>query len=88
LIIFTQTMPAAIFGVTVGFFTFVGLAIPPLRFTVIFSFPGNPAQVAAVSLAPETSPADTKNQAAPPTANLDQQQNGHASVLAISRRMQ
>jgi hypothetical protein len=72
LIIFAQTMPAAIFGFAVGFFTFVGLAIPPLCFTVIFSFPGNPARIAAVSLAPEASPADTEDQAAPPTAYLDQ----------------
>jgi hypothetical protein len=72
LIIFAQTMPASIFGFAVGFFTFVGLAIPSLRFTVIFSFPGNPARVTAVSLAPETSPADTEDQSAPSAANLDQ----------------
>jgi len=87
LIIFAQAMAATIFGFAVGFFTFVGLAIPSLRFTVIFSFSGNPARIAAVSLSPEASPADTENQAAPPAANLDQQQNRHASVLAISRRM-
>jgi hypothetical protein len=88
LIIFAQTMPATIFSFAVGFFTFVGLAIPPLRFTVIFSFPGNPARVTAVNLSPEASPADTENQSAPSAINLDQQQNAHASVLAISRRMQ
>jgi hypothetical protein len=33
-------MPAAIFGFAVGFFTFIGSAIPSLRFTVFFSFPG------------------------------------------------
>jgi len=81
-------MPATIFGFTVGFFTFVGSAIPSLRFTVTFSFPGNPARIAAVSLSPEASPADTENQTAPSAMNLDQQQNAHASVLAISRRMQ
>ena len=80
-------MPAAIFGFAVGFFTFDGPAIPSLRFTVIFSFTSNPARVAAVSLSPEASPADTEDQAAPAAANLDQQQNAYASVLAISRRM-
>jgi len=65
-------MPATIFAFAVGFFTFVGLAIPPLRFTVIFSFPGNPARVTAISLSPEASPADTENQSAPSAANLDQ----------------
>jgi hypothetical protein len=59
LIVFAQAMPAAVFGFAVGFFTFVGLAIPSLRFTVIFLFPGNPARGAAVSLSPEAGPADT-----------------------------
>jgi hypothetical protein len=72
LIIFAQTMPAAIFGFAVGFFTFVGLAIPPLRFTVIFSFPGNPAWITAISLSPEASPADTESQPTPSAADLDQ----------------
>jgi hypothetical protein len=40
LIFFAQAMPAAIFGFAVGFFTFLGSAIPSLRFTVISSFPG------------------------------------------------
>jgi hypothetical protein len=40
LIFSAQAMPAAIFGFAVGFFTFIGSAIPSLRFTVIFSFPG------------------------------------------------
>jgi hypothetical protein len=79
---------AAVFGFAVGFFTFVSSAIPSLRFAVIFSFSGNPARIAAVSLSSKTSPADTENQTAPPATNLDQQQDGHASVLAISRRMQ
>jgi len=87
LIIFAQAMPAAIFGFAVGFFTFVGSAIPSLRFTVIFSFTSNPARVAAVSLSPKASPADTENQTAPSAVNLDQQQNGYASGLANSRRM-
>jgi hypothetical protein len=39
LIIFAQAMPAAIFGFTMGFFTFIGSAIPSLGFTVIFSLP-------------------------------------------------
>jgi hypothetical protein len=81
-------MPATVFGFTVGFFTFGGSAIPSLCFVVIFSFSRDPARVAAVSLSPEASSANTENQSAPTAANLDQQQNGHASVLAISRRMQ
>jgi hypothetical protein len=72
LIFFAQAMPAAIFGFAVGFFTFIGSAIPSLRFTVIFSFSGYPACIAAVSLSPEASPADTENQPAPSAANLDQ----------------
>jgi hypothetical protein len=40
LIVFAQAMPAAIFGFAVGFFTFLGLTISSLRFTVIFLFPG------------------------------------------------
>jgi hypothetical protein len=61
LIIFAQAMPAAIFGLAVGFFPFRGSAISSLRLTVIFSFPGQPAWIAAVSLSPEASPADTEN---------------------------
>jgi len=57
LIVFAQAMPAAIFGFAVGFFTFLGSAIPSLRFTVIISFPGQPAWSAAISLSPEASPA-------------------------------
>jgi hypothetical protein len=81
-------MPAAVFGFAVGFFTFVGSAIPSLRFTVIFSFSGCPTCIAAVSLPPEASPADTENQSAPSAPNLDQQQDARTSVIAISRRMQ
>jgi hypothetical protein len=80
-------MPATVFGFTVGFFTFGGSAIPSLCFTMFFSFSGDPARVTAVGVPPKASPADTENQSAPPAANLNQQQNGHASVLAISRRM-
>jgi len=72
LIVFAQAIPAAIFGFAVGFFTFLGSAIPSLRFTVIFSFPGQPAWIAAISLSPEASPAETEYQPAPSAANLDQ----------------
>jgi len=81
-------MSAAIFGFAMGFFTFIGSAIPSLDFTVIFSFSGCPTCIAAVSLPPEASPADTENQSAPSAPNLDQQQDAHTSVIAISRRMQ
>jgi hypothetical protein len=40
LIIFAQAMAAAIFSFAVGFFPFRGSAIPSLRLTVIFAFPG------------------------------------------------
>jgi hypothetical protein len=40
LIFFAQAMSAAIFSFAVGFFTFIGSAIPSLRFTVILSFSG------------------------------------------------
>jgi hypothetical protein len=72
LIGFAQAMPAAIFGFAVGFFTLVGPAVPSLRFTVTSSFPGYPAWLAAVSLSPEASPANTENQPAPSALNLDQ----------------
>jgi hypothetical protein len=52
-------MPAAIFAFTMGFFTFIGLAVPSLGLRVIFSFSSDPARVAAVSLSPEASSADT-----------------------------
>jgi hypothetical protein len=72
LIIFTQTMPATIFGFAMGFFTFIGLAIPSLGFTVIFSFSRDPAWITAVGLSPEASPADTESQPTPSAVNLDQ----------------
>jgi len=65
-------MPAAIFGFAMGFFTFIGSPIPSLGFTVIFSFSRDSAWITAVSLSPEASPADTKNQPAPSAVNLDQ----------------
>jgi len=65
-------VPAAIFGFAMGFFTFIGSAIPSLGFTVIFSFSRDPAWITAVSLSPEASPADTENQPTPSAVNLDQ----------------
>jgi hypothetical protein len=72
LIVFAQAMPAAIFGFAMGFFTFIGSAIPSLGFTVIFSFSRDPAWITAVSLSPEASPADTERQPTPSAVNLDQ----------------
>jgi hypothetical protein len=43
LIVFAQAMSAAIFGFAMGFFAFIGSAIPSLGFTVIFSFSQDPA---------------------------------------------
>jgi hypothetical protein len=71
LIVLAKAVPAAIFGLAVVFFTFIGAAIPSLRQTVIFLFSRDPARFAAVCLAPETSPADTENQATPSALNLD-----------------
>jgi hypothetical protein len=72
LIVFAQAVPTTIFGFAMSFFTFIGSAIPSLRFTVIFSFSRNPAWITAVSLSPEASPADTERQSTPSAANLDQ----------------
>jgi hypothetical protein len=72
LIVFAQAVPTTIFGFAMGFFTFVGSAIPSLGFTVIFSFSLDPAWIAAVSLSPEASPTDTERQPAPSAVNLDQ----------------
>jgi hypothetical protein len=72
LIVFAQAIPAAIFGFAVGFFTFLGSAIPSLCLAAISSFAGQSAQIAAVSLPSEASPADTENQPAPSAVNLDQ----------------
>jgi len=80
-------MPAAIFAFTMGFFTFIGLAVPSLGLRVVFLFSSDPALVAAVGLPSKTASADTENQFTPSAANLDQWHNGHASDLAISRRM-
>jgi TctA family transporter len=65
-------MPAAIFGIAVGFFPFISSAILSLRFTVRFLSRSHPAWITAVSLSPEARPADTENQPAPSAANLDQ----------------
>jgi hypothetical protein len=65
-------MPTAIFGLAVGLFPFIGLAVPSLCLTVIFSFSGNPAWITAVGLPSEASSANTENQLTPSAANLDQ----------------
>jgi uncharacterized membrane protein len=40
LIFFAQAMPTAVFGLPVGFFAFIGSAVPFLGLTMIFSLPG------------------------------------------------
>jgi hypothetical protein len=72
LIVFAQAIPAAIFGFAMGFFTFIGSTIPPLGFTVIFSFSRDSAWITAVYLSSEASPTDTKSQSAPSAVNFDQ----------------
>jgi len=69
-------------------FAFSGSAVFSLRLSVVFSFPGQPAWVAAVSLPSEAGSADTEYQPAPSAANFDQEQNGHPSGIANSRKMQ
>jgi hypothetical protein len=72
LVFFVQAMPTAIFGFAMGFFPFIGLAIPSLGFTVIFSFSSDPAWIAAVGLSSKAASAETENQFTPSAANLDQ----------------
>ena len=69
---FAQAMPAAIFGFAVGFFPFIGSAVPSLGFTVIFSFSSDSAMVAAVGLSSKAASTDTENQFTPSAADLDQ----------------
>jgi hypothetical protein len=80
-------MPAPVFGFAVGFFPFISIAILSLGFTVIFSFSSDSARITAVSLPSEATPADTENQPTPSAMNLYQQENGHGSGLANSRKM-
>jgi hypothetical protein len=87
LIFFAQTMPATIFGLAMGFFPLIGLAVPSLRLTAIFSLPGQPARIAAISVSSEARSADTEYQPAPSAGNFDQQQNGCPSSLANNRKM-
>ena len=53
------------------FFTFIGLAVQSLGFTVIFSFSSDPAWITAVGLSSEAASADTESQVTPPATNLD-----------------
>ncbi|MBL7181388.1 MAG: hypothetical protein ISS65_14465 [Desulfobacterales bacterium] len=72
MIFFAQAMPAAIFRFAMGFFAFIGAAIPSLGFRVIFSFSSDPALVAAVGLPSKAASAYTENQFTPSAANLHQ----------------
>jgi len=72
LIFLSQAVPTTIFGLTVGFFAFFALPISSLGLAMIFSSAKQPTLIAAVSLAPEATPANTKRQIAPATAQLKQ----------------
>ena len=60
------------FSLTVGFFPFFGLPISSLGLAMIFSSAAEPTLIAAVGLAPEATPANTKRQIAPSTSELKQ----------------
>jgi len=68
----TQTVSTTIFGLAVGFFSFFGLPISSLGLAMIFSSAAEPTLIAAVGLAPEATPANTKRQIAPSTSELKQ----------------
>jgi len=63
-------MPATIFGLTVGFFTFFGLPISSLGLAMIFLSAGEPTLVATVGLAPKATPTNAKCDIAPSAVEL------------------
>jgi hypothetical protein len=81
-----KAVPAAVFGVTVGLFALIGLPVSSLGVTMIFSFAGKPAEIAAISLSAEAGSADAEYEPAPSAGDFDQQQNGYPSSLANTRR--
>jgi hypothetical protein len=66
----SQTIPATIFGLTVGFFTFFGLPISSLGLAMIFSPARDPALFATVGLAPKATPTNAKCYIAPSALEL------------------
>jgi len=66
------TMPTAVFGKTVGLFTFSGLAVESLRFSAGPETTSGAACIATINMPTETAPAHTKNFVAPTTGYLDQ----------------
>jgi hypothetical protein len=54
-------MSTAIFGFTVSFFAFGGLAISSLGFAALFSFGCQPARITAVTMSSPTRPTEIKN---------------------------
>ena len=50
-------MPTAVFGLTVGFFTFESLTVSLLGLSVVLSSCRSTAQITAVCLPPEATPA-------------------------------
>jgi len=63
-------MPATIFGLAVGFFTFFGLSIFSLGLAMIFSPARDPALLATVGLAPKAMPTNAKRYSAPSASDL------------------
>jgi len=62
-------MATAIFGLSVGFFTFGTLTVSPLGFTVAVPFTGKTALITAVCLSPPATSTDKENKIAPATTN-------------------
>jgi hypothetical protein len=65
-------MSAAVFGKTVGLFSFFGFTVESLRFSVGPEMTGGAACFATISMPTKTAPAHTKDVVAPTTCYLDQ----------------
>jgi hypothetical protein len=66
------TMPTAVFGKTVGFFTFFGFTVAPLRFATGLETTGDAACIATISMPTKAAPAHKKNGVAPTAEYFDQ----------------
>lgn len=66
------TMPTAVFGKTVGFFTFFSFTVALLRFATGLTTTGAAACITTISMPTKAAPAHTKNGVAPTTEYLDQ----------------
>jgi hypothetical protein len=69
LLILIFAVPAAVFSLTVGFFTLFGLAIFSLRFALVFKFRCPAALIATIGMSSPAASANAKTQIAPSTLN-------------------